>query len=239
MVAVRSWWRRRQGRLLLAGAALLLAGGGAALGVAATSQYDVPQPTAAAFGTTGRAQAPERARTVPPSTTPSPGRSPALDGPVLPASNPTGIAIPSIGVLSRVQSLGLNPDGTMQVPQPGPLYNEAGWYHYSPTPGQLGPSVIIGHIDSAAGGPSVFYRLGALEPGSVIDVARADGSLAVFTVSGVRQYPKAQFPSATIYGNTNFAALRLITCGGAFDAASGHYLENIVVFASLTSASTL
>ncbi|MGH9099930.1 MAG: sortase domain-containing protein, partial [Acidimicrobiales bacterium] len=117
----------------------------------------------------------------------------------------------------------------------GPDYNEAAWYEYSPTPGQLGPAVIEGHIDSAAEGPSVFFDLGALVPGDHVDVARADGTVAVFTVTGVREYPKTSFPTTAVYGNTDFAALRLITCGGAFDYATGHYLDNTIVFASLTS----
>jgi hypothetical protein len=157
-------------------------------------------------------------------------------GPVVAASAPVAIAIPAIAVNSGLQPLGLNPDGTLQVPQPGPLYNEAAWYKYSPTPGQPGPSVIEGHIDSAADGPSVFFRLGALKPGDQIDVTLADRTVAVFTVTGVRQYPKDAFPTATVYGNTDFAALRLVTCGGAFDSVTRSYKANTVVFAALTSS---
>ena len=157
-------------------------------------------------------------------------------GPVLARSTPVSVTIPSIQVQSPLQSLGLNADGSIAVPQPGPHYDEAAWYKYSPTPGQLGPAVIEGHVDSAANGPSVFYKLGALEPGSEIDVTRSDGTVAVFLISGVRQYPKDAFPTNAVYGNTNFAALRLITCGGPFDAATGHYLNNTIVFASLTSS---
>jgi hypothetical protein len=157
---------------------------------------------------------------------------------VLERSVPVGIAIPSIHVQSKVFDVGLNPDGSIQVPplDGSPQTNEAAWYKYSPTPGQVGPSIIEGHIDSAAGGPSVFFELGALRPGDQVDVTRADGTVAVFTISGVRKYPKDHFPSATVYGNTDFAALRLITCGGSFDRATGHYLDNTVVFASLTSS---
>ncbi len=93
-----------------------------------------------------------------------------------------------------------------------------------------------GHIDSAATGPSVFFRLGALVPGDTADVTLADGTVAVFTVTGVRQYPKSVFPTDVVYGNTDFAGLRLITCGGAFDPTTGHYMANTVVFASLTSS---
>lgn len=155
---------------------------------------------------------------------------------MLSASKPVAIAIPALGVQSSLQPLGLNPDGTLQVPQPGPLYNEAAWYKYSPTPGRPGPSIIEGHIDSAADGPSVFFRLGALKPGDQIDVTLADQTVAVFSVTGVRLYPKSAFPTATVYGHTNFAALRVLTCGGSFDHAAHSYTANTVVFAALTSS---
>lgn len=104
-----------------------------------------------------------------------------------------------------------------------------------PTPRSkpLGPSVIEGHVDSASGGASVFFRIGALVPGTKIRVARADGSSAVFAVDAVRRYPKDDFPTALVYGNTDHAALRLITCGGTFDRRTGHYRSNVVVFARL------
>lgn len=132
----------------------------------------------------------------------------------------------------------MNPTGTIEVPPLGntPETNEAAWFDDSPTPGEVGPSVIEGHIDSAYQGPSVFFRLGALVPGDTIDVTLADGTVAVFTVTGVRQYPKTGFPTQVVYGNTNFAALRLITCGGTFDYTTHQYLANTVVFASLTSS---
>ena len=138
----------------------------------------------------------------------------------------------------RIQYVGLNPDGTIQVPplNDPPLTNEAAWYKYSPTPGQPGPSVIEGHVDSAEAGPSVFYRLGALKPGDLVDVTLADRQVAVFKITAVRLYPKSHFPTSTVYGFTSYAALRLITCGGSFDGQSGHYTANVVAFASLVSA---
>lgn len=215
------------------------------LGVAVKSQHHGPEPTAAAAGTTGPAGHPAtanggsptmRRRPVASSASPGATAASAAVGPVLPASTPVAIAIPAIGVQSPLQALGLNPDGTLQVPGPGPFYNEAAWYKYSPTPGQLGPSIIEGHIDSAADGPSVFFRLGALHPGNQIDVTLVDRTVAVFTVTGVRQYRKAVFPTATVYGHTDFAALRLLTCGGSFDSSEHSYLANTVVFASLSSS---
>jgi len=148
---------------------------------------------------------------------------------------PETLTVAAVGISSKLLHLGLASDGTMQVP---PLFgqpSEAGWYEYSPTPGQIGPSIIIGHIDTYKG-PSVFYRLGAIQPGDEVDVGLTDGTTAVFRVTGVREYGKASFPSRTVYGPTSNAALRLITCGGDFDYATGHYLSSTVVFASLVSS---
>lgn len=107
----------------------------------------------------------------------------------------------------------------------------AGWYVHSPRPGQVGSSVIAGHIDSLSG-PAVFYRLHLLHPGDLVYVRRADRSLAVFRVYGVRKFAKTLFPTSTVYGPTVDPELHLITCGGAFDRATGSYLSNIVVFTS-------
>jgi sortase (surface protein transpeptidase) len=145
------------------------------------------------------------------------------------------VSIPAIGVQSSLLHLGLNADGTIQVPS---LYSrpmEAAWYKYSVTPGQIGASVIEGHVDTL-NGPAVFYRLGALQPGNTIDVTLADGETAIFRVTGVREYAKVDFPTKTIYGASNYASLHLITCGGAFDYSTGHYLSSTVVFASLVSS---
>jgi sortase (surface protein transpeptidase) len=141
--------------------------------------------------------------------------------------------IPSIEVRSVIQHLGQTPDGALETPAPGPHYNEAAWYRYSPAPGSLGPAVILGHIDSATEGPSVFFRLGELQPGDRVSITRADGSVAVFAVDKVRRYSKRSFPTDLVYGDIDHAGLRMITCGGAFDESTRHYLDNIVVFASL------
>lgn len=166
---------------------------------------------------------------------PSPPASSVI-GLVLPESAPVSLAIPAIGVHSSLLRLGLTSEGSMEVPAPGPHYNEAGWYRYSPYPGSLGPAVIAGHVDSATQGPSVFFRLSSLRPKNRILVSRADGSVAIFTVDDVRRYRKIRFPTQLVYGNTNHAALRLITCGGPIDPATGHYRDNVVVLASLVGA---
>ncbi len=227
---------------LEAGALVLVAGGASAIGVALASQQHAPAPVPKAAGTTGpttAARDPQVGGGHPGAASPDQPEgadSPAVIGPSLPRADPVAIAIPAIGVSSALQELGLASTGAIAVPPPGPTYNEAAWFDGSPTPGAVGPSIIEGHVDSTATGPSVFFRLGALVPGDVVDVTLSNGTVAVFSVTGVRQYPKASFPTGVVYGNTNFAGLRLITCGGAFDAATGHYLSNTVVFASLTSS---
>ena len=123
----------------------------------------------------------------------------------------------------------------MQVPDLATSADEAAWYKYSVTPGQIGAAVIEGHVDSQVG-PAVFFRLGALHPGDRIDVTLADAMTAVFRVTGVREYTKDNFPTKMIYGTTNYASLRVVTCGGTFDYATGHYLSSVVVFASLVSS---
>jgi sortase (surface protein transpeptidase) len=171
---------------------------------------------------------------------PSPSASPAETVPpapaVLPDSKPVALAIPKIGVRSVLIHVGQSARGGIEMPPPGPTYDDAGWYRHSPTPGSLGPAIIVGHVDSAAAGPSVFFDLGNLRPGDRVVVTRADGSDAVFTVEGIRRFRKDRFPTELVYGNTGHAALRLITCGGPFDTSSGHYEDNIVVFASLDAA---
>lgn len=137
--------------------------------------------------------------------------------------------IPAIGLHTRLIGLGLNHDGTLEVPTD---YALAGWYELGPRPGERGAAVIVGHVDSTEG-PAVFYRLGELEPGSKVRVEWADGSSVGFRVYAVREYAKAAFPTTLVYGRTPAAELRLITCGGPFDGSTGHYLDNVVVFARL------
>ena len=213
---------------------VLIAAGGSVLGLAVAAQQHAPQPGPAQAGVIG----PVGISPVPAPPKVRGSRSTAVRGPALARSLPISISIPAIGVRSRLSYVGLNPDGTIQVPplNDPPLTNEAAWYKYSPTPGQLGPSIIEGHVDSSRAGPSVFFRLGALKPGDLVYVTLADGQVAVFKITGVRLYRKSQFPTKTVYGNTDYAALRLITCGGSFDEQSHHYTSNVVAFASLVSS---
>jgi sortase (surface protein transpeptidase) len=150
------------------------------------------------------------------------------------ASVPVRIVIPVISVDAPMMKLGLNPNGTVQVP-PLDNHNLAGWYTGSVAPGQKGASVILGHVDTWSGG-SVFYKIKDLHAGDVVDVVRADGSTAIFTVDGLQKAPKVAFPSYSVYRNPGYPALRLITCGGPFDASTGEYLDNIIVYAHLTGS---
>jgi hypothetical protein len=144
------------------------------------------------------------------------------------ASRPLRLRIPSISVDSGgLIDLGLQADGTMEVPADG---STVGWYVNSPTPGELGPAVLAAHVDWK-GEKGVFYDLRDTEPGDEIDVQRADGTTVGFTVRQVEQYPKAEFPTAKVYGDVDSAQLRLITCGGEFDSSARSYVDNIVVYA--------
>jgi hypothetical protein len=205
-------------------AAVLLFTGVGLIGVSLASQKEIPLP--------GLTNGPEVALA---SVGDFIGSRLALAHPIatLPESKPVGLDIPSIGVHSDVQHLGVTSTGAMETPAPGPLYDTAAWYRYSPTPGELGPAILLGHVDSAANGPSVFFRLGEMKRGDRVSVAREDGSIAVFMVDEVRRYSKNDFPTQLVYGNIDHAGLRIVTCGGAFDESTGHYLDNIVVFASL------
>jgi hypothetical protein len=151
----------------------------------------------------------------------------------LPRSKPRSLEIPAIEVRSRIRKVGRTAEGALETPLPGPHYDDAAWYRHSPTPGSLGPAILVGHVDSAANGPSVFFRLGELRPGDRVFVTRADDSVATFVVDAAHRYAKDDFPTRTVYGDIDHAGLRIITCGGAFDDAAGHYLDNVVVFASL------
>ena len=227
--------RGRHIRRILAVVAVLLAlGGGTALTVALTSQQHAPQPPASAAGPASTSP-PGPTQAIPAGPPGAPSTAAAGAVAPLPAADPVHLDVPAIGVSSDLLSLGLNPDDTVEVP-PLAADSKAGWYRYSPAPGQLGPSVILGHVDSAEYGPGVFFKLGALRPGDTITVSRADATVATFAVDRVASYAKDQFPTLDVYGNTDDAELRLITCGGAFDSSARSYLNNIVVYASLVGS---
>ena len=193
---------------------------------------------AVAVGSTGLAAAalsPQPAVQLPARPTPIPAPSGAA---VLPASlsttqqaaRPVWLSIPVIGVRTSLVDLGLGANGALQVPSSTAV---AGWYTGSPRPGAVGAAVIAGHVDSRSG-LGIFFWLRELRPGDRIYVGRADGTMAVFTVTAVRKVAKDLFPTAAVYGAVPDPELRLITCGGVFDRSLGSYLSNIVVFARLS-----
>jgi hypothetical protein len=143
-------------------------------------------------------------------------------------AEPVRVRIPSIGVRSSLERLGRAKDGTVEVPRD---FDRAGWYTGGFRPGQPGPAVLLGHVDSKKA-PAVFYDLRRLKPDAVVLVDRADGTTARFRVTGVEQYRKTRFPSDLVYFPTLEPSLRLVTCGGSFDATSGHYRDNVIVLAT-------
>ncbi|MGC1207468.1 MAG: class F sortase [Ornithinimicrobium sp.] len=150
-------------------------------------------------------------------------------------SDPIAVRISSIDVSSDLHSLGLTDDGALDVPS-GDLYNQAAWYEGSPTPGEIGPAVIEGHVTSKGSIPSVFFDLGAVATGDRIEVDREDGTTAIFEVYDTGSFPKDDFPSLAVYGRTNNAELRVITCGGNYSAEQRRHVDNVVVFARLVDA---
>ncbi len=159
-----------------------------------------------------------------PVTAPPPGMAP---------SPPVSVRASDVGINSPIKErVGLNKDNTMEVPT---SYTEAAWYRLGPTPGEVGPAVIIGHVDSYKG-PGVFFNVGSMKPGQIVDVAREDKSMARFRIDAIKSYSKAEFPTDTVYGQIDYAGLRLITCGGKFDEKTRSYESNVVVFASLIRA---
>jgi hypothetical protein len=144
---------------------------------------------------------------------------------------PVELTVPALSLSVSLSTLGLNPDGTVQVPTD---VQQPGWFRLGPTPGQIGSAVILGHVDSSAG-PGVFFKLQSLVAGDSVDVGLADGVTAEFKVTSVATYLKADFPDSAVYSSNGTSALQLVTCGGAFDSATGHYLSNIVVYTSLAA----
>jgi hypothetical protein len=147
------------------------------------------------------------------------------------ASPPVTLGIPDLGITTRLIGLRKERTGALQVPADP---QRAGWYSQGPAPGDAGPAVLVGHVDSYRG-PGIFARVRTLKPGAEIRVRRADGSLAVFEVRQVQEYAKRDFPTQVVYGGDGRASLRLVTCGGEFDRRSRSYRSNVVVFAALKS----
>jgi len=167
-----------------------------------------------------------------PATSPAGAARPSAPAPArvgLAASRPVWIDIRSIGTSAPIDPLGLTADGSLAVPND---FSRAGYYTGRPTPGEVGPAIIVAHVDSRRG-PAVFVRLRDLQPGAEAVVTRADGSRLAFVIDRVERHPKNAFPTEEVYGPTPEPTLRLITCGGPFDQGSGHYRDNYIAFAHL------
>ena len=148
----------------------------------------------------------------------------------MPQSEPVGIRIPSVDIEAEFEEpLGLQSDGEIEVPD---SFKTVGWYKYGPTPGELGPSVVLGHVDSKAGA-EVFYNLRNMEVGDEIFIEREDGTVAVFEVTELEQHPQDDFPTEEVYGDLNYPGLRLITCSGVYDQGEARYTHNLIVYAKL------
>lgn len=163
------------------------------------------------------------------------GAAASTSGEVLAAALPVHLSIPAIGVEADFEApLGVDPSGEIETPA---TYEQVGWYKYGPTPGELGPSVILGHVDSFEG-PAVFWSLGQLKSGDEIIIAREDAEDAVFEVTALERVEQTTFPTQKVYGNIDHAGLRLITCTGTYDHGTLRYSHNLIVYAKLKTASS-
>ena len=153
----------------------------------------------------------------------------AVEDVLIQAANPVTIRIPSIQVEAPIVGLGLRDDGSIEVPKET---DETGWWKGGPEPGEPGPAVILGHVDSRVG-PAVFYRLKDLAAGDEIHIDRRDGTTVTYVVEASERHAKDDFPTEAVYGATEQPTLRLVTCGGEFDYDMRSYKDNFVVFASM------
>ncbi len=206
--------------LPVAAALALFIIGATLIGFALLHQRHAPSPSAsAAAGLNSRGHVSDHKNDIPP-------KLQAYSPPAL-------LTIPAIQLTSRVNQVGKNPDGTTEVPK-APIFNEAAWFKYSPTPGQYGATVILGHVDSHVDGESVFFNLGKLQPEDMVTVKRGDGVDVRYKVYAVKAYDKANFPTEMVYaGPPDTSELRLVTCSGTFDQRTAEYNSNTVVFAKI------
>jgi hypothetical protein len=223
---VRRSWAARSGALALTVLAATIAAG-AVDALRATAPLGMPAPPAPSTSSLAEPAPPVREpRAAPPSQdaggdarVPAPARAP------LPRGEPANVVIPAIGVDASLVRLGLRRDRAMEVP----AFGLAGWYAEGPMPGHPGPSVVAAHVDSRSG-PDVFADLGRLAAGDHVHVDYDSGDRVTFVVTRSERTAKTALPTASIWPLTNARLLTLITCGGAFDRSTGHYLDNLIVF---------
>lgn len=201
----------------------------------ANSASRMTRPPAIVAPATPRPSAPATTPADAPTDAPAEAaEDPAPATPALGRANPTRLRIPQIGVDAPFTELTLDPEGQLTAPPPDDD-NLVGWYRDGVSPGEPGSSVVAGHVDTTTG-PAVFLMLSQMQPDQQIEVERADGTVAVFSVDSVEAFPKNAFPDDKVYGQTPDAQLRLITCGGAYDKGQKDYQDNVVVFAHLDSS---
>lgn len=215
----KCWWA--------AAVVLLLIGAGSLTVGLLGHQNTLPVPAAAPQ----LASPPAVVPSPPPPSASSSATRPAKPSATLARSVPVALRIPAIGISVSLGTLGLNPDRTVQVPT---NYQLPGWFRLGPSPGEVGSAVIVGHVDDFKG-PAVFFRLGSLKVGDKVEVSLANGAVAHFKVTSMATYPKTQFPAKQVYASHGYSALQLVTCGGAFDTRTGHYLSNVVAYTTLIS----
>lgn len=192
----------------------------------------------------GSARPKARVEAVPPGRSPDAPAADDASSPDAPSTGPKGtsgprvralpplrVEVPAIGVDADVIKLGKNADGTLDTPDD---FSKTGWWSGGYAPGGTGPAVIVGHVDNKSG-PAVFYDLSEVVAGDHITVEAADGARRDFVVNEVKEYKKVAFPTDEVYGRTDHPTLRLVTCGGEFDSSTGHYLNNVVVYADLAA----
>ncbi len=215
----RTWWVLAAGLLVVGGVGLAVGLQSQPRSVAGPSTRHVVPPHGASGST----------KSVPTNV---------IVAPLTDRSTPLTLKIPALGLNEPLALLGVNANGTVQVPTD---IQQPGWYQYGPSPGQTGSAVILGHVDSHRG-PAVFFKLRTLVAGDVIDVTMSNGATAQFKVTSIAMYLKTQFPAQLVYAPHGDSTLQLVTCGGVFDSHTGHYLSNVVVYSSLvatTPATTL
>ncbi|WP_406087262.1 class F sortase [Kitasatospora purpeofusca] len=193
-----------------------------------------PGPATATGPATGAAAATGPAPTAPAGAAATAPAAPVKAAAPLKRSKPARLRIPQLNVDAPFTELTLSPAGQLNAPPPDDK-NLVGWYRDGVTPGERGAAVVAGHVDTTKG-PAVFLLLSLMLPGNKVEIRRADGTVAVFSVDAVETFAKDAFPDQKVYGKTPDAQLRLITCGGTYDKKRRDYLDNVVVFAHLESS---
>jgi len=230
--SLKRWWATAV-VVLLTGAGVLVVGMNGHQDPPAGATVAAPQmaaPSSAAPTRSSPTTKPSATRSTKPTAKRPAARSVRQSGAIA-RSTPVSLRIPAIGVSISLSSLGLNANGTVQVPGKD---QQPGWYRLGPAPGQMGSAVILGHVDDYRG-PAAFYKLRSLRAGDKVEVGLAGGAVAHFSVRSVGSYLKTQFPSRQVYASHGYPALQLVTCGGQFDSSTGHYLSNVVAYTSLVS----